>query len=127
MIPQTVLNVEYKEHPDLTYAITSDGSRISGMVDGLDAVAQAARLRLSTEKGVYPIYSGTYGIALQELIGAPLGFVLPEIERRVREALLADIRILSVTVKDFSVNEGSVSETFSVQTKYGEFESVVTL
>ncbi len=86
MTPKTVVSVKYKTLHDFTYGIASDGSHLVGMLDGVEAVAQSVRLRLNTEKGAYPIYGPSYGVAFRELIGAPLGFALPEIERRTREA-----------------------------------------
>ena len=83
-------------HPGKTYRLDIANSRISGMVDGLDAVAQAVYKWFQTPKGVYPIYP-TYGCDLWRLIGGRPGYVVPEAERILTEDLLFDNRITSVT------------------------------
>ena len=126
MIPQTLSSVRVEEMPSLTYRISADGDSIHGTVDGLEAVRQSVMLRLRTERGIYPIYGNGYGSDLHELLGKPIGYVLPELERRVKETVIADERVVSVILENIEVNAGGViMAKFTARTIYGDFESEV--
>ena len=97
-----------------------DGPR-RGSVDGLDAVRQSVRLILSVERYHWLIHSWQYGVELSDLFGKPLSYALPEIERRIREALLQDDRVSDV--RDFTFTKGRggvVTAAFTVVTTLGE-------
>ena len=127
MIPKTssaaLTEVEFETQPGLTYALDVETNRIHGKVDGIEAMRQAVELILSTERYRYLIYSWNYGVELAELIGKPLAFVLPEIERRVSEALLQDDRITAVDGFDFETFGRIVHCSFTVHTIYGDFST----
>ncbi len=94
------------------------------MVDGLEAVEQAVYKILLTERYQYPIYSWNYGIELFDLFGKPMSYVRPEVERRIKEALLQDDRITAVDNFQFeSDDKNSLLVTFIVHTIYGELEA----
>ena len=126
MIPKVeedLLTLEVgKIQPGLTYALDIEGGRIRGRVDGLEAVRQAIYLILSTERYDYLIYSWNYGVELKELIGRPRDFVLPEIKRRITEALLQDDRITAVGGFEFETGKRRVHVTFTAHTVFGDTE-----
>ena len=145
MIPQTIeilKDFEFKTHETKTYGITdhkgssiirvNDGTFTLGneikdtfgnYIDGLEAVKQAIYLILSIERYDYIIYSWNYGVELKNLFGKPLSYVLPEIKRRVTEALLQDQRIKGVDNFSFETKRGIVYASFTVHTIYGNVES----
>lgn len=110
--------------PVKTYILNLAEYRIEpGRVDGVDALKQAIYKILMTERYRYPIYSWNYGIELEELIGKPMSYVRPELERRIREALLVDDRIKAVDTFSFSeVEKNSLEVTFIVHSIYGDIE-----
>jgi phage baseplate assembly protein W len=112
-----------QEMPGKTYKYDIDRNHIAGSTDKLDAMKQAIYLILSTERYVYPIYSWNYGVELANLIGMPTDYCLPEIKRRVTEALLTDDRISSVDNWTFDVNRQKVQATFTAHTIYGDVNS----
>ena len=85
--------------PSKTYRIVGD--RIDGKADGKTAITQAIDLMLSTERWRHLVYSGDYGMELEELFGKSRPFIAADIERRITESLLQDDRITSV--EDFNV------------------------
>ena len=87
---------EIEEETSHTYKLDLDNSTIAGYVDDLEAMKQAIYLILNIERYEYLIYSWNYGIELNDLYGQPIPFVLPELKRRITEALLQDSRILGV-------------------------------
>lgn len=113
-------DVEITAQPSLTYAFEIEANRIRGTTDEQDAMIQAIYLMLNTERYQYPIYSWNYGVELTELIGQPVDYVLPELERCISEALLQDDRITGVDSFDFSVAGKKVTCTFRVTTIFGE-------
>ena len=89
----------------------------------MEAIKQTIFKILNTERYKYIIYSWNYGIELEDLFGQPVLFVCPEIERRVKEALLQDDRITEVDSFDFDISKrGVVSVTFTVHTIFGDLD-----
>ena len=124
---QKDFNIE--EETSYTYKLNLDESIIAGFVDGLEAMKQAIYLILNIERYEYLIYSWNYGIELNDLYGQPIPFVLPELKRRITEALVQDSRILGVDNFSFETNKGKVHATFTVHTIFGDVEAerVVTI
>ena len=108
--------------PSKSYRMLIADERIAGSIDKLEAVAQACYKVLNTERYVHVIYSWHYGVELQDLFGKPIPYVYSELPRRIREALLNDDRVESVTDFDLSHNRGDVLAKFKVNTIYGSFE-----
>lgn len=126
MIPEAqILSNEIEEisYPTLTYKILKDKNRIDGYVDGLEAIAQAVYLILNTERYKYIIYSWDYGVELEDLFGKPIPYVMSEIERRVKEALMQDDRITDVNDFTFEPGRNILHVTFKVITNYGVIEA----
>jgi len=103
-----------------TYRILN--GRVTGWTDSLDAMRQAVEKILQTERFRFEIYSDEYGIELESLIGESFDLVVAEVERLLKEALLADERIVSVdnaTVKQS--DETSVLIAFTITSVFGSF------
>jgi hypothetical protein len=120
---------EFEEESSNTYKINLDKSIIAGYVDEHEAMVQAIYLILNIERYEHLIYSWDYGIELIDLFGQPIPFVLPELKRRITEALMQDTRITGVDNFSFETNKGKVHATFTVSTIFGniEAEKVVTI
>jgi len=87
--------------PSKTYRLNVDTQTIVGFCDDRKAIEQAIYLILNTERFEWVIYSWNYGSELQNLFGKPIPYVVSEIQRRIKEALLQDDRINGVD--NFSV------------------------
>ena len=94
-----------------------------GTIDEIQAVEQAVFLILNTERYEWLIHSWDYGVELHNLIGKDVEYCIPEIERRVREALLQDDRITAVQNFEFTVNKKKVLTTFTVVSIFGEINA----
>lgn len=121
-IPELETSVGEANRSTLDFAINISSDKMSGMVDGLEAVKQVAYLILNTERFDHIIYSWNYGVELRNLINQPRSYVIPEIKRRIEEALKQDDRILGVD--DFKIDFGKrhIHVDFKVISKYGSFE-----
>lgn len=128
MIPNIgTLNTELVEVeiPSRTHAIVYDKNRVNGFTDNIDALRQAIYLILNTERYAYPIYSWNYGVEFGDLLGMDSQLAVPEIKRRISEALLQDDRIVSLSEWDFKINKKKVSVSFVVTTIFGNIDEKV--
>ena len=125
--------IEEVEHPNKTYkAVVDDNlvignemykNRIDGFVDELPAIEQAVYMILGTERYMFPIYSWDYGIELVDLYGKPMPYVIAELPRRIKEALMTDNRISDVVDFEFERNGNKLHTTFTVITNIGNFNT----
>jgi hypothetical protein len=120
----TFLNqdLETVEQTSRTFYLDMDNNIVFGYTDGTQAMKQAIYLILNIERYKYVIFPWSYGIELEDLFGQPISFVLPEIKRRVTEALIHDTRITSVDNFNFTVGKGVVTATFTAHTIFGDIE-----
>ena len=117
----TVVNYQTSNTLRVRY---EDDYKLLGMCDDIEAMKQAIFKIINTERYKYLIYDWNYGIELNDLIGKPIPYVYAEIERRIKEALLADNRIKEVTDFRFSNNGGDVLCLFTANTIYGEINNI---
>ena len=113
------LKIAETNHPTKTYKINIDKESIKGYTDGLDAIVQAVYLILSTERYKHIIYSWDYGVELLDLIGKPMSYVIADLPRRIKEALLTDNRITDVVDFEFTKKGKQLHTTFTVVTDLG--------
>lgn len=113
--------------PSKDYALDIANARVNGTVDGLQEVKQAIYFILNTERYEHLIYSWDYGVEFKDLIGMPHTYVIPELERRTREALMQDDRITGVDGFTFERRKGTIHASYTVHTIYGTLESEVEI
>ena len=106
-----------------TLRMNLEGETIVGRTDRLRAMEQAIYLILSVERYDYLIHSWNFGVELRDLFGQPVSYCLPEIKRRITEALLQDERITEVYNFTFDVKKGRVAVAFRVKTIFGEIDA----
>lgn len=111
---------EQTEYPSFTHKLLISQDRVLGNVNGQEAVKQAIYKLLNTERYEHVIYSSNYGVELRDLIGAHVAFVVPEAERRIKDALLWDKRITKVFDFNFDIGKKSIHVTFKCNTIFGE-------
>ena len=119
MIPQVQDDIKQdftiETLPSRTFRMNHNNLTIIGTIDEIQAVEQAVFLILNTERYEWLIHSWDYGVELHNLIGKDVEYCIPEIERRVREALLQDDRI--------TANKKKVLTTFTVVSIFGEINA----
>jgi len=125
MIPEqnidlTILQEEIQ--PSKTYYLDLDRKRITEIIDGHNAIIQAVRKILYTERYAYVIYSSLYGIELDRLIGQDYDFIISDIKRTIEEALLIDNRIISI--EDFQIEKTGL-DTLTVNFKVNSIEGEI--
>ncbi len=130
MVPESskmsVNNAVFKKEDTKTYFIDYENMCIKGFCDGEEAVKQAIRKILETERYMYLIYSFNYGFerSFEKYSGRS---VFPILRKNIEEALLQDDRIKEVKDFLFSRNGSAVNVQFTVVTDRDEivYEKVV--
>lgn len=111
-------------YPSFTFKIDIEKNRVSTFIDNISALKQSIFKILSTERYLFSIYNWDYGVEFQDLIGMPLYYVKVEVQRRIKEALLFDDRIIDVF--DFSFanadDKSSLIIYFSVKSVFATFD-----
>lgn len=119
----SIINYDVRQEPSKTFKLNIEKSKIDGICDDVEALKQTIFLILNTERYQHLIYSWNYGVELNDLIGEPISFVIPELERRIKEALIQDDRVENVDNFEFQNIKGKVQCRFSVHTKYGNIKA----
>lgn len=122
-----MMTIEKKTIPSLTWKINEERAEVRGTVDEREAMKQAVNKILRTERYRYAIYDWNYGIELEELYGKNVTYVIPELKKRIEEALLSDDRVTAVTDFSFQQEKGSVTAEFVVHTIFGEMTAERTV
>lgn len=130
MVPETDIDEdtlenleELEEMPSYDFGLNTGNNRISGTVEDLEAVKQAIYLILSTERYEHSIYEEDYGVEFNDLIGEDAEWVIPELEMRIKEALMTDDRITDVNNFAFEIPEPkTILVTFTVETTKGTLD-----
>ncbi len=116
MIPQVTLpDYTIVGQPSKTWYLDPETKRVTGAIDGIDAVLQAAWLTLLTPRYRHLIYSWAYGSELDTLVGTDHDYALSEAKRMIADALSTDVRITDV--RDFVWSAGVLQ--FVIDTIYG--------
>ncbi|EGT4205726.1 DUF2634 domain-containing protein, partial [Clostridioides difficile] len=79
----SIINFVVRQEPSKTFKLHIEKSKIDGICDDVEALKQTIFLILNTERYQHLIYSWNYGVELNDLIGEPISFVIPELERRI--------------------------------------------
>lgn len=129
--PETFLGQDYEEsiYPSKNYKMElPDGERvidgrIRGFCDELEAMEQVIYKIINTERSTYQAYSDNYGIELVDLFGMPVSYCIPELERRIKEALTWDSRIDTVDNFNFEVKDSKIIVQFTAHTIFGDLNA----
>lgn len=113
----TATNVSLDPLPSMTYYLDVDGGSIQGLVDGETAIRQAIHKALITNMALPLIYDGSYGSELESLIGSmhSMAYLQSEVPRMVKEALIYDDRIKSVSDVSVSISGDVIYVEFTVE------------
>lgn len=124
MIPSdSISDFTIETEPSYTYRLDIENNRIRGMCDKAEAMKQAIYKILKTERYKSLIYSWNYGSEFEPLYGKQISLVKSRLYSVIKEALLSDERIKSVsefTVK--SLDKRSLEVSFTAGTIFGDID-----
>lgn len=115
-------DLENIEVSSLTYRMDWDKKRITGQMNGLEAVQQAAAKILRTDRFEHLIYSSDYGTEWSLVLGKDRLLVRAEVRRVISEALLQDERITGLEDMEITFTGDGLSIYCTVLTRYGDFQ-----
>lgn len=128
---EIINNIAEIEEPSFTWEVNIDGDdgmdgSIAGYVEKREALEQRIYLLLNTQRDKYKIYGESgYGVEKDDLPGMPIPYVIPEIDRRYREAIMREEPdVVGVGNFAFYLDEedrGILTVQFTVSSIYGEF------
>lgn len=113
-------------YPTRTWLADRDAGRLTGLTDGLEAMAQAVDIALHVRRFHWQIYTPNVGHEL-EILGADYGWARVGLQAQVREALSADDRIIGVEDFQFSREEDRMTAAFTVRTIFGTLKGAVRI
>lgn len=129
MIPQTddyngliTDDFEYAYLTDRTYELDPVTYRVkSDKIDGIDSVRQEIYLILSVERYDYVIYD-EFGVELKNLYAKQDAYVIPELERVIKDAVLRIDRVESISNFNISKNKNARIVSFIAHSIYGDID-----
>ena len=113
--------------PSLTYRLSEEKKEVRGQTDGMEALEQALKKRLLTQRYRFAIYDDSYGLETEDLIGAAKEYAIPELKRRIEETLLQDDRVKAVTEVTIAQGKDSLTAICTLETVYGTMQAERTV
>lgn len=121
MLPEiNTINEINTNIPSYTYNIDREINRISGFIDNKEAIIQSVYLILQTERYESMIYNWYYGTEIDSLIGKNRDYVISELQRRIKEAIIEDDRIIDVTDFNITFNKDYAEIRFTINSNIGD-------
>jgi len=122
MLPEALNFSDFEgiKYPTSTFKIDLGKNKVVGKTDNVEAVKQAVFLMLKTERNYSEIYED-YGLAVNDLIGQDVFYIMSDIKRRIKETLKEDDRILEVDSFTFNEVAENLEVSFVVHSIYGNF------
>lgn len=118
-VTTTISSVDDTETiPNRTFAFDLRKGITAGKCDGKQSLEQAIYLIIYTERYKWIIHDYNYGFTANDLYGKPFTYVMPLIEQRLTNAILADNRFSTVNNISFKqgTSKNSLLASFSVTT-----------
>ena len=121
-------NVVYSSYPSTEWIVDFETGDNKSPRSNIDAVSQDLKFAISVERYKWPIMGSNYGITLDDLVGTDYNYIRSESERRIRDALSVDDRVLSIEKFDFKMVESdALVISFVVKTTFGDVPLETTI
>lgn len=119
---------EEQEKPSKTYRLDLDTGRISGNIDGIEAVQQAIRKALSTPRFKCLVYDDQYGTDIREaFLNATPEYIKTSAEELIWDTLKPDTRILGIEDVEVSFDADNCYISFTAKTIFGDSGTTLTI
>ena len=119
--------LESESPPSKDYRIDFENGRLRGTVENQEAVRQAIRVRLTTDRGAYPIYSAGYGLDRSAMAGLASPLIYVTVKNEICSTLYEDDRGKNIFGFEFGSDKGYVCAEFIVETDFGDMEGEVAV
>lgn len=116
------------QRPTRTYKVDWTAGRVRGTVDGQEAMGQAIRKVLGTQRFAHLIYSWNYGTEWANLMGEDRPVAQSEIKRILWDALGQDGRITGISKVSVTwTDRRSCAVSVGVETIFGTVREETTV
>ncbi len=105
--------------PSKTWKIDFEKKKITGTIDGLDALRQAVFLCLNAQRYEHVIYSWNYGVETKNLAGGNYDLVRRQLQSAIEDALSVDSRISGISDFHATQSGDSMTAMFTVTSNDG--------
>lgn len=117
--------VVFEDQPTNTFYIDPVSRRVRGMDDGKNAMRQAIEIALSVERFQWGIYSANFGADFTGIIGRDTGYAAAVLEKRIRDALSVDNRVLGISNFSYTASGGILTADITIRTVFGDIAQTV--
>lgn len=119
---------EEQEKSSKTYRLDLDSGRISGSIDGIEAVQQAILKALSTPRFKCLVYDDQYGSDIREsFLNATPEYIRTSAQELIWDTLKVDTRILGVEDVEVSFEGDNCYISFTAKTIFGDSSATMTV
>ena len=113
-------SVETEVENTKAFEIDFEKKQIGAIIDGKDALIQAMRLALMTERYKYPVFSHSYGTDYKNAPEDGYTKAVGKIKNAICDSLLCDSRIRSINSFEFEKIGSKIAIKFKAETIYGD-------
>ena len=125
LLPETPEYGEMQEQSSKSWRIDWEAGRLSGEIDGLEALGQALLLALSVPRFAHVIYSFDYGSELHTLVGRNREYAEAAAPALAEEAVRGDDRVREVKAGSFTASGDRLTGTITVTAEGGRISASV--
>ncbi len=105
-----------------TYRADLDKNKITGIIDGKEALEQAICFALLTQRYEYAIYPHSYGTDWSGAIGEGFLKAMAAAKTAVTDSLMCDDRIIGIDNFEFEKKERGMRMSFRVKSVFGNID-----
>ena len=125
LLPEIPEYGEMQEQSSKSWRIDWEAGRLSGEIDGLEALGQALLLALSVPLFANVIYSFDYGSELHTLVGRNREYAEAAAPALAEEAVRGDDRVREVKAGSFTASGDRLTGTITVTAEGGRISASV--
>ncbi len=121
MLPENQMETigENEKTTDKTQKIDFDNMVIGEDIDSVEALKQAVKIALMTERYKYPIFPHSYGTDYKNALEEGYMKAMGKVKNAVYESLMCDDRITNVKNFDFEKRGNRMIVCFTIETVFG--------
>lgn len=123
MLPTS--NIEEKDAETESYKafyIDFENGTIGGLIDGKEALIQAVRITLMTERYKYPIFSHSYGTDYRGVLESEYCKAMGKLKKAIYDSLIYDERINEIGSFEFERQGTKMIVSFRISSIYGPID-----
>lgn len=107
------------------FKIDFENKTVGGFVDGKEALEQAVKMALMTQRYKYPAFSHNYGTDYSEVFANGYKKAMCKLKKAVCDSLCCDERVKAVDNFSFERDGSKMLVSFRVVSVYGETEETI--